>query len=296
MSQQSKLLTTFEVDDPVALTQKYRMDANDRRYLDNQIRALQMAVLGGILQGRVATRCLITEDAARGDVVTIDTATTAAQRLVKRALAASLAATGAPLGVLLADVKANTFAQVAITGLVEADVTGLGVGGQYLVKVNTTTGRLERVTGTLEATDYPIGSCDTQGNVTLYGAIQSGGSGGIGSNEELNVIDFGIGSGWGDGANVDDTHGTETRGVVSLTSGSSGFNASALTWTCTFHNALSQNPVVFVQRNDTLNPPLPALVPTVYSATPTGFTVVCGDGSVNPTANFGYVFSYLVIP
>lgn len=163
MGDSSKITTDIAIDDAIQLDANFRLDAHDRRYLDNQVLGCQTHLVNSLLSGYAATWGIL--DAASvtvnpGDVICVK------DNAVTKATAADLANAGAACGIVLATTGPNGRVHFAIDGILPPTVSGLGSGAALPVRVNTTTGRLERVGGYL-STDYPIGISDINGYVTL---------------------------------------------------------------------------------------------------------------------------------
>lgn len=122
---------------------------------------------------------LVTLDSTSASVVAGDvavSASAASSNKVVRAVTATLANAPTIAGIFLASAAANaTSVPIAIAGhVVPNSITGLGAGAAGPVTVNGTTGKLAR-----GSTAPIVGSCDTQGNVTVapQAVIVSGGNG-----------------------------------------------------------------------------------------------------------------------
>jgi hypothetical protein len=102
--------------------------------------------------------------AAIGDVVCL---AGKSSETVTRALAATLAASGMAYGICVSAASTGGAPCVAIQGHIPPAITGLPTAGNQLyARVNTTTARVETV-ATLGAADYPLGTVDAAGNLTL---------------------------------------------------------------------------------------------------------------------------------
>ncbi len=169
----TKLLTDLTVDDPVALTARYSMNAADRRKLDAQARAAQQHLADLLIRGQVGSYFRLSPSSAElvpGDVFC--TASVAAseanswqaERVVRRATASALAEAGIPLGIAITAAAPGTMFHGAIDGVCGPSITGLVVGAAGPVRVAD--GRCERVT-TLTSADFRLGYVDAAGNLSF---------------------------------------------------------------------------------------------------------------------------------
>jgi hypothetical protein len=102
--------------------------------------------------------------AAIGDVVCL---AGKSSETVTRALAATLAASGMAYGICVSAASTGGAPCIAIQGHIPPAITGLPTAGNQLyARVNTATARVETV-ATLGAADYPLGTVDAAGNLTL---------------------------------------------------------------------------------------------------------------------------------
>jgi len=92
---------------------------------------------------------------------------------VTLATSAALTATGAVLGVATTAGTAGQSIIVNVEAMVPNSVTGLGAGTAQPVRVNTATSVLQRVTS-FGTSDYPVGYCNTAGDVTMVRGIVVG--------------------------------------------------------------------------------------------------------------------------
>lgn len=168
MSAQSKIRTARQVDDPVKLTASWRMNAAERAFIDEQIRATEQHVVDSLVNGLIATWAIL--DTSSAAVAAGDNVCSASNALgtVTRATAAALGFAGAGAGVVLRAAAPGSPVWIAQLGriLQSTSITGLAVGAQGPVRINTTTGRLEKVAA-LTTADYPAGYVDSAGNLSL---------------------------------------------------------------------------------------------------------------------------------
>lgn len=185
MGQQSKIRTARQVDDPVQLTASYRMSALDRALLDEEIRATQQHLVDSLINGLVATWSILDTSSisvAAGDVVA---SASSALGTVTRVTSSVLTSAGMGAGLVLRAATPGSPVWLAQFGRVlqSSAITGLASGSAGAVRINATTGRLERV-ASLGSSDYPAGFVDAVGNLQLAfmptGIVGTGGGGGGG--------------------------------------------------------------------------------------------------------------------
>lgn len=184
----SKITTDLEQDLTADLGAGYRFDLQDRRYLDNQARGCQRHLLDSLLDGTVAPWLRLDPSGAggaKGDVVCLASASSA--NVVKRAVAAALATGVGAVGVQLVDGVAGQRVRVAVGGVIPPLVTGLAAGAPGFARINTTTGRVERV-ASYSAGDMPIGTIDNAGNLVFAAGLSAYvGSGGTVAGADVTV-------------------------------------------------------------------------------------------------------------
>lgn len=176
MGDQSKIVTDLVPDESVVLDANYRMDRHDRRYVDNQIVGCETHLSESLLNGIHATWGTL--DSSSDPVTVGDCLCTAFGNPVK-VNTTTIGNSAAALGVALSSAGPNTKIRYAIAGYLPNSVTGLGPGLTEPVRVNTTTGRLERV-GTLSSGDISVGIADTLGGVVIEKGVGGAGGGGGG--------------------------------------------------------------------------------------------------------------------
>lgn len=167
---QSLITTALTVDPPLSQNADYRMDANDRGYIDNQIRGLEQHAVDFLIGG--ANGSFFTVDGGSAALAVGDVfCTSGIAGTVTKATPSALAASGRPLGVVLAAANPGGRVKGAIDGLLSTGITGLtGTAGYARV---SSAGRIERVS-TLASTDYQIGTIDGAGNLSLQIGMQGG--------------------------------------------------------------------------------------------------------------------------
>ncbi len=170
MDTSTKLLTDLTADTPVELGAELRVAADVRRKIDNQILAIQQHLLNSVLSGVNETWaylsgsstsvtaqdcvCLSGEDAVEGIPV------------VTKAVEAALSDAKSVCGIVRFAAAPNTRVRVAIGGMLGPEDTGLEAGSSGAVRCNITTARCE-VVGSMGATDYPVGTVDLGGSLTI---------------------------------------------------------------------------------------------------------------------------------
>lgn len=153
----------IQVDDAITLDASYRMDARDRRLIDDEIRGTQQHVVDSLMSGSVGTSAILHADSdsvVPGDCLAVKGA------FVTKASTASLTNAGAVAGVVKVAAAPNTRVYFAVGGTVPPTITGLSDGPSSTVRCNPTSGRLERVESYTEG-DYPVGICNTDGGLAI---------------------------------------------------------------------------------------------------------------------------------
>ncbi|HEX4334680.1 MAG TPA: hypothetical protein VH062_02135 [Polyangiaceae bacterium] len=149
-----------------------------QQQLDEYDRRERIALLGGVVATQVILAADDAQDGALGDVVVVgqNGPVPPAAPTVKRALTESLSNAGSVYGVLLQATLRGTSGFCALLGVLPASVTGLAANSNGLVRVGPTTGRCERV-GSYSAGDFPVGTVDGAGNLTMCGPGVPGSNG-----------------------------------------------------------------------------------------------------------------------
>jgi hypothetical protein len=171
----SSAIRDQEVDDPVELDASYTFSRTDRALLDEQIRALEQALLdAGLILGPGTYHTIDGSSSAllAGDVLCVLSSGTNAVKATE----ANLAASTVVLGVLLENTQPNTSGLVRKFGLVPREITGLAANDAGPVRLNMTTGRCEKVSA-LSSADIPLGFVNTAG-VLILGGLMAGSGGG----------------------------------------------------------------------------------------------------------------------
>ncbi len=161
-----------------AVTVGNRFDPDERVYIDIQIRAIQQFLVEALLNEVAASYFTLDPSSsavAPGHVVCLSSNST---HTVTLALATPLGNAKRPLGVVLSATTPGSVVRVALFGIVVQSITGLAAGSPGLVRVSSS-GTLERV-ASLAGGDWPVGSVDNAGNLTLACERQGGGGGSAG--------------------------------------------------------------------------------------------------------------------
>jgi hypothetical protein len=175
----SKITSDLEVDDALVQNAGFEFGKNDRQFLDNQIRGLQQHLVDALIRGRHATYLRVDASSASliaGDVVCLSLAQV--EPRVTKCTADTLTDAVAAFGVVVLAAAPGAFALIAYGGALPPAITGLSPNNAGFVRVNTSTGRCERV-ATLGGGDYGIGIVAKSGNmIVVPGAIGVSGGGG----------------------------------------------------------------------------------------------------------------------
>lgn len=177
-------IRSLAVDPPLVQSAGYRFDANDRAYIDDQIRGIEQHLVDLLITGILGTWYTLDSNSVAvvaGDNVCLSGSTVGT---VTKAVAAALSGAGAVFGVVLVGAAPGAKVKLALDGAIPAAITGLAAGAPGPVRCNTTTARCEKVSS-LSSADYPVGNVDNGGylNVTrfstgLVGAGTAGPAGG----------------------------------------------------------------------------------------------------------------------
>lgn len=196
MSDDSKITTDLDVDDPLQQDADFLFDADDRRYIDNQVRGIQKHMVAGQIRGVYATWFRLSGSSAAvaaGDCVLPAAINNATEPTVTRGVTAAFAAVPAAAGVVLRAATPGSMVLVATAGELSPLITGLGAA-KGRVRVNGTTARCERVDA-LGANDIGVGSVDTSGWLQVSTALGAGGGGLAATSLAFSEVDFARGRG-----------------------------------------------------------------------------------------------------
>lgn len=180
----SNLETSLSMDAPLVMPANYQFSDNDRRFIDNQIQAIQKHLTDELVRGIIGTWFRVDGASAAlvvGDVV----ATASSAEAVPPVVTKWTSSAQAPAGVVLAAASPGGLVRVATMGMLPASVTGLATAAAGLVRASST-GRAEKVTA-LDPTDAVLGYVDAAGNLSL--AMVPKGIGGAGVAGTLTTTD-----------------------------------------------------------------------------------------------------------
>jgi hypothetical protein len=169
----TKIITGLLPDDPLQQSAATPFNATDRQYIDTQVLGCQQHLATLLLNGVHGTYLYVAQTSASlvaGDVVCL-AGSSLGYPTVTLALATPLGIARAALGVVLLAASPGTRALIAIDGVIGPDITGLAAVAGF-ARVNSS-GRCQRVTS-LSSGDYPIGTVDAQGYLTLTRALAIG--------------------------------------------------------------------------------------------------------------------------
>lgn len=180
MRNPSLITTDLAVDPALAQNADFGFGPDDRQYLDNQIRGIEQHLVACLIGGTHATyaRLASTSVAVQpGDTVCLASLANAPTRTVTKSTALALGNAKIGGGVVLLPASPGGFVLFAIGGIVGPTLTGLAAASPGFVKINTSTGRLQRV-ASLSSSDYGMGTVDNAGwmQVAQCLLISSGGS------------------------------------------------------------------------------------------------------------------------
>ncbi len=166
----SQLKTNLTQDPPIKLDASYQFSPIDRRYIDDQALAAQEHIVNSLIGGVHATwfyLAALSSAVDEGDTVaaSFDANNTTGVPTVTFADSGALSAAGGACGVVLKGAAPGTRVLVAIGGILDPSVTGLPASSG-VARVNTSTGQAEHV-ASFSSSDYPLGSTNSHGELTL---------------------------------------------------------------------------------------------------------------------------------
>jgi hypothetical protein len=157
----------LQVDPPVVQNAQYRLDANDRAYIDDQIRSIEQYLVIAQANGIIGTYALVDGSSPAinvGDVL-CSFGQVAGIPTVTRASATVLASAQGAYGIALVAANPGAKTLVAVFGLIPPSITQLSaVSGA--ARINISTGRCQTV-GAYVTGDFPLGPVDAAGNLNL---------------------------------------------------------------------------------------------------------------------------------
>ena len=172
----SKITTDLEVDDPLIQDAGFRLNKDDRQYIDNQILGIEQHLVDELIRGKHATYMPIASTSpslVAGDVVCI--ATSENRPEVTKGLTTPLASAVVTFGVIVRAAAPNTYGLIAIGGALPPEITGLAKNNAGPVRVNPSTGRCERV-ASLDTGDYGIGAVTSSGMLNVLPGLSAAAS------------------------------------------------------------------------------------------------------------------------
>lgn len=176
MRNTTKIITDLVVDEALRQSAAFVFDADDRQYIDNQIRGCQQHLVDGMLSGRNATYATLDGASLAGEAGDVVCRTAAGRGTVTRALSSPMASAGVPFGVLARATPPGGRALIITGGIIPPTISRLG-GEEGYVRVNTSTARLER-RALIADGDYAVGTVGEDGYMQFIPGFASGGGGG----------------------------------------------------------------------------------------------------------------------
>jgi len=202
----SAITTSIAVDPALVQNAAYRFNPADRQYIDDQIRGCQKQIVDCVASGVQCTWLDI--DAASAAVSVGDLGCSAASatnsRTVKKVSAGTIGAAKSIHCMFLTAGAPGARVLCAVGGRIPRSITGLASIGGVAV-ANIVTGRAD-TKASLADDDYPIGSVDSGGNLSLV----------VGQPQFQVVFNGGGGFSVGIYVDVAGDDGTGTRGNASL--------------------------------------------------------------------------------
>jgi hypothetical protein len=165
----SLITTQNTVDPPLVQTASYQFTPQERQYVDDGIRGCEIHLVNELINGTHATYVMLDGGSANvlpGDVLCSGNSATG-KFTVTKATSGALTVSGGVFGVALAGAAAGSLVLAGISGYVGPAITGLG-NTSGPVRVNTATGRCQQV-GSYSSGDFPVGTVDSNGWLTLRG-------------------------------------------------------------------------------------------------------------------------------
>ncbi len=154
------IASQLAVDPALVMDANYKFNATQRRYIDDQIRAIEQHLVDNLINGRHATWFTLSGASVAvtaGDTVCLS----GVPGLVTKSNATDLDSVLSALGVVIQAASPGGKVLVAISGVVPPSITGLGTTAGF-VRIDTATSVCERVAG-LSTGDFVIGTVDAAG-------------------------------------------------------------------------------------------------------------------------------------
>lgn len=162
----SRLLQDFVADDPLVIDANYKFGKADRQYIDAQIRMIQTALVEALIKGRNGSWFDLDMDSATVRPGHVVCSASTASGTVTLCTAGAVANAKLALGVVVTAAAPGSKVFIATGGLLPPSITGLAAASPGFVRVNTTTGYLERV-ASYAGGDIALGSVDAAGWMNL---------------------------------------------------------------------------------------------------------------------------------
>lgn len=161
----SDITTRLRPDAPLVQSADYKLDGSDRQKIDDQILGCQQHLADNLINGVHASWFTLDASSAAlapGDCFCLSSSTTSTVTL---ATATPILKAGMVLGVALAAAAPGSKVRGAISGTIPALITGLAANAEGFARLSSA-GGIE-VVSALAAGDYPIGTVDSAGGLTL---------------------------------------------------------------------------------------------------------------------------------
>ncbi len=172
------IVTELAVDSALEMDDEYRLGADDRRYIDDQILGCQQHLVDALINGRHGSWFNLSGGSAAcaaGDVVCL----ASVSGYVTKAVSEPLALAPAAVGVVIHAASPGGKVFVAFGGILPPSITGLAASNAGYARVETSTGTIEQVSS-ISADDILIGVVDDAGwlQIQLLPVVISGEGGG----------------------------------------------------------------------------------------------------------------------
>lgn len=154
------IATQLAVDPALVMDANYKFNPSDRRYIDDQIRAIEQHLVDNLINGRHGSWYTLSggSDAViAGDTVCLS----GVPGLVTKSETGVLSDVHSALGVVIQAASPGGKVLVAISGIVDPAITSLAASAGY-VRVDPSTSRCELVTS-VTIGDYILGTVDAAG-------------------------------------------------------------------------------------------------------------------------------------
>ena len=155
------IASQLAVDPALVMDANYKFNSSDRRYIDDQIRAIEQLLVDNLINGKHGSWFTLSGASVAvvaGDVVCLS----GVPGLVTKAVSSPLSTARSAVGVVVQAASPGGKVLVAISGVISPSFTGLAASLSGYVRVDTTTARCERVAMVSDG-DYIIGTVDLAG-------------------------------------------------------------------------------------------------------------------------------------